>query len=109
MRLFLAISVLAACHSPSSGNEPPTVDAELVPAPDAAQNTTHCTATDPRATPVEVVATPEAGEAPYVNALSAATTSIDVMIYEMGYGGILDTLKAKASAGIAVRVLLDHS
>ena len=31
------------------------------------------------------------------------------MIYEMGYGGILDTLKAKATAGVPVRVLLDQS
>ncbi|HEX7703252.1 MAG TPA: phospholipase D-like domain-containing protein [Kofleriaceae bacterium] len=109
MRAFLALlSVLTACRAPSAG-DPVTPDAAIAPGPDAALNTTHCTATDPRAPAVEIVATPEAGEQPYIDALTAATTSIDVMIYEMGYGGILDTLKAKATAGVPVRVLFDQS
>ena len=67
-----------------------------------------CSATDPRTRPVVVAATPEAGEAPYLEALSAAQTSIDVAIYLMGSGGILDQLEAKARAGVAVRVILDE-
>ena len=59
--------------------------------------------------PIAVVATPEAGEQPYLDALAAAQTSIDVEIYLMGYGGILDQLEAKARAGVAVRVILDQS
>lgn len=108
MRPLFVLVALAACRGPSIAVEP--ADAEATQSPDAAiVNTTHCTAIDPRAPAVEIAATPEAGEAPYVDALMAATTSIDVMIYEMGYGGILDTLEAKASAGIPVRVLFDQS
>lgn len=68
-----------------------------------------CNATDPRTLPVEVFATPEAGEAPYLAALDAATGTIRVQVYLMGYGGILDRLEAKAAAGLDVRVILDRS
>jgi len=68
-----------------------------------------CNATDPRTLPVEVFATPEAGEAPYLAALDAATETIRVQVYLMGYGGILDRLEAKAAAGLDVRVILDRS
>ena len=67
-----------------------------------------CNATDPRTVPVEIVATPEAGEAPYLTALQSAQESIDLQVYLMGYGGILDTLRAKAAAGVTVRVMLDR-
>ncbi|HUS28399.1 MAG TPA: phosphatidylserine/phosphatidylglycerophosphate/cardiolipin synthase family protein [Kofleriaceae bacterium] len=67
-----------------------------------------CNATDPRAMPVEVAVTPDAGEQPYLDALTSAQHSIDVEIYLMGYGGILDTLVAKAHAGVKVRVILDQ-
>jgi cardiolipin synthase A/B len=76
--------------------------------PDAPPDDHFCDATDPRTVPVEVVATPEAGEAPYVDVLETAQTSIDVSIYLMGQGGILDQLEAKAQAGVAVRVILDE-
>lgn len=79
---------------------PPTIDAPL--------GADYCNATDPRTVPVIVDPTPEAGEAPYVDVLATATTSIDVSIYLMGYGGILDQLKAKAAAGVQVRVILDQ-
>ncbi|HEY5923763.1 MAG TPA: phospholipase D-like domain-containing protein [Kofleriaceae bacterium] len=68
-----------------------------------------CNATDPRDVPIEVVATPEAGEAPYLSALEDAQTSIDLQVYLMGYGGILDQLEAKAQTGVAVRVILDRA
>jgi phosphatidylserine/phosphatidylglycerophosphate/cardiolipin synthase-like enzyme len=76
---------------------------DLLPAPD------FCNATDPRSTPPLIYATPEAGEKPYVDSLMKATKSIRVEIYEMGYGGILSTLEAKAQAGVAVQVILDKS
>ena len=76
MRAYIvSLVVLAACHAPSSPGEV-TPDSAVVLAPDAAANTTHCTATDPRAPAVEVVATPEAGEQPYIDALMPATTSM---------------------------------
>jgi len=88
----------------------------IEPGPDGATSdvalppeTDFCSAVDPRANPVEVVATPEAGEVPYLDALDSATESIRVQVYLMGYGGILDRLKAKAEAGVDVRVMLDQS
>lgn len=101
--LFVAV---AACREPdplasaAPDAAPPTIDA--APLPD------YCHATDPRPTPIEVFPTPESSEAPYVDALRGARTSIDVSIYLMGYGGILDQLQAKARAGVKVRVILDQ-
>jgi cardiolipin synthase A/B len=76
-------------------------------APDAA--IPHCSDLDPRAVPLELAVMPDAGEAPYVDALSKAQASIDMMIYEMGPGGVLDTLTAKAKAGVKVRIIFDTS
>jgi len=66
-----------------------------------------CSELDPRTVPAEVAVLPDAGEAPFLNALAAAQTSIDVMVYQMGYGGVLDTITTKAKAGVKVRVILD--
>jgi phosphatidylserine/phosphatidylglycerophosphate/cardiolipin synthase-like enzyme len=103
----VAVSIaLAACHSAAmpSDHQPdagPSVDA----APDAGPD--FCSATDPRMVPVVVAATPEAGEQPYLDALATAQTKIRVEIYEMGYGGILDALTAKAQAGVKVEIIFD--
>jgi len=98
----LILLVAARAASEDAAFEPPDGQ-PVADAPDA----DFCAATDPRTVPVTVVATPEAGEVPYTDALARAETSIDVAIYLMGYGGILDTLEAKARAGVRVRVLLD--
>jgi phosphatidylserine/phosphatidylglycerophosphate/cardiolipin synthase-like enzyme len=88
---------------------------DVDPAPDATADAASspdmdfCSAGDPRAIPVETVATPEAGEAPYLEALDGATGSIRVQVYLMGYGGILDRLIAKAKSGVDVRVILDQA
>lgn len=66
-----------------------------------------CSALSPRTTPLELFVQPDVGTAPFVETLSRATTSIDVMVYQMGYGPILDTLLAKAQAGVRVRAILD--
>jgi phosphatidylserine/phosphatidylglycerophosphate/cardiolipin synthase-like enzyme len=98
----LVLSSAAGCATTNDSappdSEQPVVD---VPVED------FCNATDPRTVPVTVVATPEAGEAPYTDVLESAQTSIDLEVYLMGYGGILDTLKAKAGEGVRVRVMLD--
>lgn len=104
MNRLSVLFALAACATSSDG-EPPAEDHPVTDAPPAAD---FCNATDPRTVPVEIVATPEAGEAPYTSVLATATTSIDVSIYLMGYGGILDLLQAKARAGVRVRVILDE-
>jgi cardiolipin synthase A/B len=67
-----------------------------------------CEATAPRTAPTAVFALPDAGEAPFLEVLQGARSSIRVMIYMMGYGGILDTLKAKAQAGVGVQIILDQ-
>jgi phosphatidylserine/phosphatidylglycerophosphate/cardiolipin synthase-like enzyme len=56
---------------------------------------------------VRLAVLPEAGAEPFVTALESATKSIRVMVYQMGFGPILDTLEAKARAGVSVRVILD--
>jgi phosphatidylserine/phosphatidylglycerophosphate/cardiolipin synthase-like enzyme len=68
---------------------------------------TACNPTDPRTSPVTLAVLPDEGEKPYVDLLQTAQASIRVFGYQMGYGGILDTLTAKARAGILVRVILD--
>jgi cardiolipin synthase A/B len=104
---LVLLSVLVACTTTPTDPETP---------PDGADGKSDgsesiedfCNATDPRAMPVDVAVTPEAGEQPYLDALASAQHSIDVEIYLMGYGGILDTLKAKATSGVKVRVILDQ-
>ena len=106
MRCAFACLLLAACSTPTTPEIGAGDDTETTP--DAAPIADYCNATDPRATPISVYPTPESSEAPYVDALQGATTSIDLSIYLMGYGGILDQLQAKAHAGVKVRVILDQ-
>ena len=105
MRPAVIAIFLLGCRSPAD----PAVTPDATPAAVDASPADFCNATDPRTVPIAIAATPEAGEQPYIDALAPALTSIDVEIYEMGYGAILDTLVAKAQAGIAVRVILDHA
>jgi len=105
MKRLFVLFALASCSS--GDNDPPAVDA-APPMVDAVPLADFCNATDPRTVPVTVLATPEAGEAPYTSVLATAQTSIDVEVYLMGYGGILDLLQAKARAGLRVRVILDE-
>src|SRR5262245_62008709 len=104
MKPYVLVLTLAACkasnHAAPDAQQP---DA----APDAGPD--FCNATDPRANPVAIAATPEAGEQPYLDALATAQGKIRVEIYEMGYGGILDQLNAKAVAGLTVQVIMDQS
>ncbi len=124
LALALALSLLA-CGAPPPEQTPPaspTADlpsalgdggvsatADAGPGGDAPVKHPQqaCEPTSPRAQPTEVYALPEAGEAPFEELLSGAKSSIRVMVYLMGYGGILDALKAKAQAGVSVRVILD--
>src|SRR5262245_35387274 len=115
--------ILVACDAPSFTAElPPGDDLAGLPVetedlarpappdPDQAMPPRdYCSPTDPRSPAASVFATPEAGEAPYVDALEQAKRTIRVSIYLMGYGGILDTLIARAKAGVDVKVLLAES
>ncbi|MFO0762918.1 MAG: phospholipase D-like domain-containing protein [Byssovorax sp.] len=59
--------------------------------------------------PLQAWAEPDAGQTPFVDALMTAQSSIRVMVYEMGFGQIFDTLKQKAADGLSVRIILDVS
>jgi phosphatidylserine/phosphatidylglycerophosphate/cardiolipin synthase-like enzyme len=89
--------LLAACSAPAT--TPPTTEAPVVEAA--------CEPLSPRAKPLEVFVQPDVGTAPFKEAIERATTSIDVMVYQMGYGAILEGLEAKARAGVKVRAVLD--
>lgn len=104
---LLVLTAVVAC-TPNADPAAIMPDSLVIEA-DAAAVADFCNATDPRPTPVEVSVTPEAGEQPYLDALAGAQHSIDVEIYLMGYGGILDALEEKARAGIVVRAILDQS
>src|SRR3954468_14816134 len=102
-------SLLVACAGAKDPGALPPDGADTSQDSTGSAGPDFCNATDPRTVPVDVVVTPEAGEQPYLDALDSAQSSIVVEIYEMGYGGILDALKAKAAAGVHVRVILDTS
>lgn len=108
-RLAPLLFMIGCRYSAGTPEATPDAPATSPDTPDAYAGPDFCNATDPRPAPVEVVPTPEAGEQPYVDALQAAQHSIDVEVYLMGYGGILDQLQAKATAGIPVRVILDRA
>ncbi len=124
-RLALLTLFMTACAGASSS--PPTDDppeAESLPTDPVAtdsnpgnpssskdagvpQAPAGCTAASPREHAVSVFALPDATTTPFVETLERATKSIRVMVYQMGYGPILDSLVAKAKAGVEVRVILD--
>jgi phosphatidylserine/phosphatidylglycerophosphate/cardiolipin synthase-like enzyme len=106
----LSLLLLVACATHSQPADVAAPDAPVAPMPDASiAGPDFCNATDPRTVPVEVAATPEAGEQPYLDALAPAATKIRIEIYEMGYGGILDSLMAKLAAGVTVEIIFDQS
>lgn len=116
--LFLG---LVACGDAAPDGDPaPTADATVVQGPPPPPSSTApapttppapvkpaCSPTVPRTTPLEVSVLPEAGATPFVSVLSKATKTIRVMVYEMGTGPIIDTLEAKAKAGVKVQIILD--
>jgi phosphatidylserine/phosphatidylglycerophosphate/cardiolipin synthase-like enzyme len=103
----LLVMFLVACATHAS---PAEVSPDAAPQPDASiAGADFCNDTDPRAQPVTVAATPEAGEQPYLDALAQVQSKIRIEIYEMGYGGILDTLMTKLAAGVTVEIIFDQS
>ena len=101
--------VIAACGGDAPSNPGDTPDLTTSTTPDLAlpPGSDVCDPMTPRSVVEKVFATPDAGEQPYLEVLTTAQSSVKVLIYLMGYGGILDTLVAKAKAGIKVSVILD--
>lgn len=118
---FLALACSSAAGPDASGggtSDPPGSDAPSdAPAASASAPTPDpqpavapaCDPSVPRTKPLEVFVLPDAGATPFVDVLSKAQKSIRVMVYEMGTGPIIDTLEAKAKAGVKVQIILDTS
>src|SRR5260221_4256797 len=118
-----ALALLLGCGAPPSSSNEPTADedsgpgtsSDAIPGDDTDSSNadaplvpdTACSENDPRSAPIDLAVLPDAGEAPFVDAIGKATKSLRVMVYQMGYGGILDAITAKAQAGLDVRVILD--
>ncbi|MBX3233780.1 MAG: hypothetical protein KIT84_09065 [Labilithrix sp.] len=97
---LLALPFLAAaCAAPT--------DDAATAQDEASETAGACEALSPRTTPLELFVQPDVGAAPFEQIIGRATTSIDVMVYQMGFGPVLDGLIAKARAGVHVRVILD--
>jgi len=119
--LLVVLGALAACSASASDPSPPA--AAAVPAADPTGDTTPaptapaatpaapvmpaCSPLVPRMKPLEVSVLPDAGATPFVSVLARATKTIRVMVYELGTGPIIDTLEAKARAGVKVQMILD--
>lgn len=109
-----ACSVDTTTNEPAQTNEAPAVEEPPASQPPAAQPpsakgpvTPACDVLAPRTSPLEIFVQPAAGSTPFVAAINRAKTTVDVMVYQMGYGPILEGLEAKAKAGVKVRVILD--
>jgi phosphatidylserine/phosphatidylglycerophosphate/cardiolipin synthase-like enzyme len=100
---FLPIFAMLLGCSGAPGTDPASAEAAFVePGP-------ACEVDSPRSSPLELFVQPEVGTAPFASLIARATTSVDVMVYQMGFGPILEGLEAKARAGIRVRVILDRA
>jgi len=104
MRSFLLVVVtLAACNSPAGNNGDgggSGVDAATMTADANVHGTTA----------ISIIVEPDGNDAKQlVDAINAATTSIDVTMYEMSNNSIIGALVARAKAHVPVRVILDGS
>jgi phosphatidylserine/phosphatidylglycerophosphate/cardiolipin synthase-like enzyme len=107
--------VAAACGSSAPSAAPAGDDAGVGTSDDASAEAPPaeaapppaCAETDARTPPAKLLVMPDAGEAPFVASLQKATQSIRVLAYDLGSGGVLSTLEAKAKAGVDVHVILD--
>jgi cardiolipin synthase A/B len=120
-RAFALAFVLlaAACSSSNGSTENPSPDPAATEQPPGvepqppgqqqppAKVEPACEPLVPRTKPLTLAVLPDAGVAPFVSVIEKATKSIRVMVYQMGYGPILDALVAKAKAGVKTRVILD--
>lgn len=114
------VLLLSACgEGPPEIGEPGAVDAPPItasdpgdPAPSAPSTTEPppapaCEPLAPRTKPLAVAVQPDVGAAPFVATIEKAKSSLRVMVYQMGFGPVLDAIEAKAKAGVKVRVILD--
>lgn len=114
--LLLALPFFVACSAASDPEHEPIPITEEAPIVDPAPvppDTEHpspppaCEPLVPRTIPTQLFVQPDAGTTHFTNILAKAEKSIRVMVYQMGFGPVLDGLEAKARAGVPTRVILD--
>lgn len=111
------LSLLACSADPGAPLPAPVETAESTPPPapapapapssEAPPVVAACDPSVPRTAPLELFVQPEALSTPFVSVIERASRSIRVMVYQMGYGPILEALEAKAKAGVKVQIILD--
>ncbi|MEO6774778.1 MAG: phospholipase D-like domain-containing protein [Kofleriaceae bacterium] len=105
MKVVLAILCLAACGSShgtsgDGGGGDDTVDAPTMTSDANVHGTTA----------ISIIVEPDGNSAmQLVSAINAATTSINVTMYEMSNNSIITALKGRAQAHVPVKVILDSS
>jgi cardiolipin synthase A/B len=119
MRNALAAVFLASCVAAEEPEPRAAPRAEAPPAPSAmpeesappangeAARPPACEATSPRPGKVEVVVTPDDGDARLLALLANATASVDVAIYQLYSRNVTSALMAAARRGVRVRVIQD--
>ena len=103
----LACLTLAGCTASTGDGSADSSDQDLSAA--RRKPKPACGAEDARKAPLELFVEPDAASTPYVDTIDRAQKSVDVLIYEMGRGPVLDALIGKARAGVSVRVIMDVS
>lgn len=88
--------------------EPNAADSPAESADPIDSTSTACEATSPRAGKVDVVVTPDDGDAPVLALINGAKTSIDVTIYQLSSRNVIGALTAAAKRGVSVRVIQDR-
>lgn len=68
-----------------------------------------CSMTGRRGASLQVLAHPDVGEEPYLEAINRAQRSLRVMVYQLTSRVVREAIRAKAAAGVEVRVILDQS
>ncbi len=120
---YVALGLLLVACTEEAGplsndllGEPPPVASEepVVEAPPPAEPTEPekpitpaCTPDVPRTVPLDVMIQPDVGTEPFTSIITSAKKELRVMVYQMGYGPVLDGLVARAKEGVKVRVILD--
>ena len=101
MRSLVVAVALAACNSPS--NTTGDGGGDDAPAMTADANVKGTTA-------ITIIVEPDGQDAQQlITAINAATTSINMTMYEISHSGIIAALVARAKAHVNVRVVLDGS
>jgi cardiolipin synthase A/B len=117
----LAVMLLASCAAPEPPDpqrEAPAATSESPPSgasggatpdppPTSVPRAPACEATSPRPGKVEIVVTPDDGDARVIELVTNANTSIDVTIYQLYSRTVIGALTAAAKRGVRVRVIQD--